>query len=55
MVYDDTQLPPAYTVFGTIDDAGLEVLGDVAAKGTANGAPDGPPAAEVKVQSVTVD
>jgi peptidyl-prolyl cis-trans isomerase B (cyclophilin B) len=55
MVYDDTQLPAAYTVFGTIDDAGLKVLGDVAAKGTANGSPDGPPKEQVQIQSVTVD
>jgi peptidyl-prolyl cis-trans isomerase B (cyclophilin B) len=53
MVYDDTQLPPAYTVFGTIDEAGLEVLGDVAAKGTANGSPDGPPKEKVQIESVT--
>jgi peptidyl-prolyl cis-trans isomerase B (cyclophilin B) len=55
MVYDDTQLPPDYTVFGTIDDAGLDVLRDVAKQGTANGAPDGPPAAQVQIESVTVD
>ena len=55
MVYDDTQLPPDYTVFGTIDDAGLDVLQDVAKQGTANGAPDGPPAAQVQIESVTVD
>lgn len=53
MVYDDTQLPAAYTVFGTIDEAGLKVLGDVAAKGTANGSPDGPPKEQVQIQSVT--
>lgn len=53
MVYDDTQLPPSYTVFGTIDEAGLKVLGDVAAKGTANGSPDGPPKEQVQIQSVT--
>ena len=55
MVYDDTQLPPDYTVFGSIDEAGLEVLRDVAARGTANGAPDGPPAEQVQIESVTVD
>jgi peptidyl-prolyl cis-trans isomerase B (cyclophilin B) len=55
MVYDETQLDPNYTVFGSIDDAGLEVLRGVAAKGTANGAPDGPPAEQVLIQSVTVD
>ena len=55
MVYDDTQLAPDYTVFGQIDDAGLKVLGDVAAKGTANGSPDGPPKENVQIESVTAD
>jgi peptidyl-prolyl cis-trans isomerase B (cyclophilin B) len=55
MVYDDTQLPPDYTVFGSIDEAGLDVLRDVARQGTANGAPDGPPAEQVQIESVTVD
>ncbi len=55
MVYDDTPLPPDYTVFGTLEDGGLQVVRDVAAQGTANGAPDGPPAAEVTIESVTVD
>jgi peptidyl-prolyl cis-trans isomerase B (cyclophilin B) len=55
MVYDDTQLRPDYTVFGSIDDAGLEVLNGVAAKGTADGAPDGPPKEKVQIESVTQD
>ena len=55
MVYDDTQLAPDYTVFGSIDKAGLEVLSGIAAKGTANGAPDGPPKEPVQIQSVTVE
>lgn len=53
MVYKDTQLPPSYTVFGSIDDDGLKVLDAVASKGTANGAPDGPPKEEVQIESVT--
>jgi peptidyl-prolyl cis-trans isomerase B (cyclophilin B) len=53
MVYKDTQLPPSYTVFGSIDDAGLEVLDTVAKKGTANGSPDGPPKEKVQIASVT--
>ena len=53
LVYDETPLPAAYTVFGTIDEAGLEVLRSVARKGTANGAPDGPPAEQVQIQSVS--
>lgn len=53
IVYDDTELPPAYTVFGEVDPAGLEVVQDVAAQGTANGAPDGPPKEKVQIESVT--
>jgi peptidyl-prolyl cis-trans isomerase B (cyclophilin B) len=55
MVYEDSSLPPNYTVFGQIDDAGLKVVQDVAAKGTANGAADGPPKEQVHIQSVTAD
>jgi peptidyl-prolyl cis-trans isomerase B (cyclophilin B) len=55
MVYDDTQLPPAYSVFGTIDEAGLEVLRKVAKAGTSTGSPDGPPKTQVQIQSVAVD
>ena len=53
MVYKDTQLPPDYTVFGSIDDAGLKVLDAVAKKGTATGAPDGPPKEKVQIESVS--
>ncbi len=53
IVYDDTNLPPDYTVFGTIDDASLEVVRGIAEKGTTTGAPDGPPAEPVEIDSVT--
>ncbi len=53
LVYEDTQLAPAYTVFGQIDPAGLEVVQAIAAKGAAGGAPDGAPAETVTIQSVT--
>ena len=55
VVYDDTELPPDYAVFGTIDDAGLEVVRGIAAKGAQSGAPDGPPAEQVAIESVSVD
>jgi peptidyl-prolyl cis-trans isomerase B (cyclophilin B) len=54
IVYDDTQLPPLYTVFGAVDDAGLEAVRDVAREGTADGGPDGTPATEVAIDSATV-
>jgi peptidyl-prolyl cis-trans isomerase B (cyclophilin B) len=54
IVYDDTQLPAFYTVFGTVDDAGLEAVRDVAREGTADGGPDGTPATEVAIDSATV-
>lgn len=55
LVYGDTPLPPDYTVFGEIDRAGVDVIRQVAANGTATGAPDGPPATEVRIESVTVE
>ncbi|MCW2768232.1 MAG: peptidylprolyl isomerase [Nocardioides sp.] len=55
LVYGDSSvLDPNYTVFGSIDAAGLKVVKDIAAKGTADGGPDGAPKAEVDITSVTV-
>ncbi len=57
VVYDDTQLPPSYTVFGTVDQATIDLVQEVAAKGTddANGPGDGAPKEAVEIESVTVD
>jgi peptidyl-prolyl cis-trans isomerase B (cyclophilin B) len=59
MVYGDAPLPPSYTVFGTIDDEGLEVLDEVARAGH-DGRFDpspggGKPNTEVKFTDVTVE
>ena len=56
LVYADSTLPPEYTVFGTIDDAGLKTIDDVAAAGAddSNGAGDGKPKTPVEIQTVTV-
>ena len=45
IVYDDSQLPPAYTVFGHVDDAAVATIEKVAKKGVdnANGQGDGAP------------
>jgi len=55
LVYKDSQLPPNYTVFGTIDDTGLATLDKIAAAGTADGAPDGKPKSDVKITSLMLD
>ena len=47
--------PPTTPSSASIDEAGLEVLSGIAAKGTANGAPDGPPKEPVQIESVTVN
>jgi peptidyl-prolyl cis-trans isomerase B (cyclophilin B) len=56
MVYGDSTLPPNYTVFGTIDAAGLTVLDKVAAGGVAGeaGGQDGAPKLPVNIQTATV-
>ena len=56
IVYDETPLPAGYTVFGTVDDATVQAIAEVAADGTddANGPGDGAPNTEVAIDSVTV-
>ena len=53
--YGPSVLPPLYTYFGQIDDAGLETLDAIAEAGVEGGAPDGAPAKEVKINSATVE
>ena len=55
LVYDRTELPPSYTVFGSMDRAGVEVVRGIAEQGVQGGGPDGPPASEVVIESATVD
>ena len=54
LVCDETPLPASYTVFGQLDDDGLKVVQDVAARGTADGGPDGAPKETVSIESITV-
>jgi peptidyl-prolyl cis-trans isomerase B (cyclophilin B) len=55
LVYKDSQLPPNYTVFGTIDQTGLATLDKIAAAGTADGSQDGKPKNDVQVKSILLD
>jgi peptidyl-prolyl cis-trans isomerase B (cyclophilin B) len=55
LVYKDSQLPPNYTVFGTIDQTGLATLDKIAAAGTADGSQDGKPKDDVQVKSILLD
>jgi serine/threonine protein kinase/cyclophilin family peptidyl-prolyl cis-trans isomerase len=54
MVYRDSLLPPAYTVFGTIDTTGLAVVDKIAAAGVAGGGEDGAPATTVTITSASL-
>lgn len=55
LVYQDSQLPPNYTVFGTIDETGLATLDKIAEAGVAGGGEDGPPVQDVQVTSILLD
>jgi peptidyl-prolyl cis-trans isomerase B (cyclophilin B) len=56
IVYGDSPLPAAYTVFGSVDDDAVAAVEKVAQKGTddANGQGDGHPKEDVTITSVTV-
>ena len=55
MVYQDSFLPPDYTVFGTIGEEGLAVLDKVGAAGVqpTNGEGDGSPNLPVKIEKAS--
>lgn len=58
LVYQDSMLPPQYTVFGKIQDDGLATLDKIAAAGVApggRGPDDGPPATKVTIKSIRAD
>jgi peptidyl-prolyl cis-trans isomerase B (cyclophilin B) len=54
LVYKDSSLPPTFTVFGTIDSAGLATLDKVAAGGVAGGSDDGKPVLNATIKSVQI-
>ncbi|WP_371726254.1 peptidylprolyl isomerase [Mycobacterium sp. DBP42] len=54
LVYEDSLLPPTYTVFGTVDRTGLATLDTIAAGGVVDGSNDGQPATPVTIKSAIV-
>ncbi|PKH40462.1 peptidyl-prolyl cis-trans isomerase B (cyclophilin B) [Nocardioides alpinus] len=56
LVFRDSQFPPSYTVFGTIDESGLATIDKIAAVGNdgANPAGGGAPKEDVTIEQVTV-
>ncbi|TPG31730.1 peptidylprolyl isomerase [Mycolicibacterium hodleri] len=58
LVYKDSQLPPNYTAFGTIDATGLATLDKIAAGGVVpgdRGSDDGAPKIPVQIKSLQLD
>ena len=55
VVYRDSELPPTYTVFGTVDETGLAVVDRVAAGGVKDGGDDGAPAVDLTIGSIRLD
>jgi len=55
LVYQDSMLPPQYTVFGTIQQDGLDTLDKVAAAGVKGGGTDGAPVTKVTIKSIRAD
>ncbi|MEV4434235.1 peptidylprolyl isomerase [Streptomyces sp. NPDC049555] len=54
LVYQDSQLPPQYTPFGTIGPEGMKTLKKIADAGENSGAGDGAPNATVVIDKATV-
>lgn len=54
LVYQDSQLPPDYTPFGTISKSGMKVLTKIAKAGENTGAGDGAPNATVVIDKATM-
>ncbi|TQL68654.1 peptidyl-prolyl cis-trans isomerase B (cyclophilin B) [Nocardioides albertanoniae] len=57
MVFGDTELPPSYTVFGTLDPAAVKALEKVGQAGVAEAGPDGTgtPKTPVDFETISVD
>ena len=50
LVYEDTTLPPNYTIWGEVS-SGLDVVAKIAEAGVAGGGTDGTPAAPIGIET----
>lgn len=55
IVYRDSMLPPTYTVFGRVDETGLETVEDISVAGITGGSDDGQPKRPVTITSIRLD
>jgi peptidyl-prolyl cis-trans isomerase B (cyclophilin B) len=55
IVYEDSRLPPTYTVFGSVDETGLNTVDRIAAAGVTGGNLDGEPAQRVTIESIRLN
>ncbi|SEQ32276.1 peptidylprolyl isomerase [Microlunatus flavus] len=55
LVWDDSPLPPSYTVFGSFDEKSREVVAGIASQGQDGSSPDGSgvPNSPAKIKSIT--
>lgn len=53
LVYEDTTLPSAYTVFGTVTE-GLDIIQEIASVGTEDGGQDGRPRQPVVIEQASI-
>ena len=53
IVYEDTTLPSAYTIWGTVTE-GLDIVQEIASVGTSTSSSDGPPRQPVVIEAASV-
>jgi peptidyl-prolyl cis-trans isomerase B (cyclophilin B) len=53
--YPDSQLPPSFTVFGSMDSAGLATVDKIATGGVQGRGDDGKPVTGVTIESVRLN
>jgi peptidyl-prolyl cis-trans isomerase B (cyclophilin B) len=53
IVYEDTSLPPSYTIWGKVTK-GLEIVQSIAKEGVINGKSDGLPKRTIAIEKVKV-